>query len=73
MVSVEFWQVRECPALGCSDASMNRSKWCKAYSEELGRSGCLTFAIAGSPLSDAQRLDPRVTRSNCCLSYVLGA
>jgi hypothetical protein len=56
MVTVEFWQVRSCPAPGCTTAAMNRSKWCKAYSEDLGRSGCFTFAIAGSPLSDAQRL-----------------
>ena len=34
-VQVDYYQVRACPAHGCSSQAMGRTSWCKAYSEDL--------------------------------------
>ncbi len=48
-VKVEFYQISECPARGCTKQAMQRSQGCQAYSEDLAASGLQSLGCEFSP------------------------
>ena len=86
-VKVDYFQVRACPAPGCSAQAMGRTQWCKAYTEDLPALGLQyllrVFLLSNSKIAIThgsqftnhiyqQVLCFRVTGFTVCLTFASG-